>query len=158
NAIVTLVPILETFPHLRPRSARFKTKESVREIISDVVVLWRKIITLGLALLADQPRLFFVLVHVVGDRPHVVEELRIDRPASVFVPDRFADQRRAAGGDRRAQGEAYFADDDVAQALVRDAALVGRLGGRGEPPLVNTAAIGAVGVGVVRMELEPQAG
>ena len=51
-----------------------------------------------------------------------------------------------------------LADDAVAQALVRHAAFVGGLGGGGEPALVNAAAVGAVGVGVVGMQLDAQAG
>ena len=66
--------------------------------------------------------------------------------------------RRPAILDGLAQGEALLADDAVAEALVGDAAFVGGLGGGGEPAFVNAAAVGAVSIGVVGMELEAQAG
>jgi hypothetical protein len=46
----------------------------------------------------------------------------------------------------------------VAQAFIVVTAFVGRLGRRSEPALVNAAAVQAVGVGVVRVQLDAQAG
>src|SRR5205807_5223410 len=74
DAVVALVPILKTLPHLRLRRAGFEAEESVRKIVAHVVVLRRKVVTLRLAFLADQLRLFLALVHMMRDRPHVVEE------------------------------------------------------------------------------------
>ena len=93
-------------------------------------------------------------MHVVRDRPHVIEELRVNRPFLVFVPDRLADQRRAAFGDGLLQGEAMPSNDDVAQALVRRAVFVGRGRGGGEPAFVDAAAVQAVGVKIVRVQLQ----
>jgi hypothetical protein len=69
-----------------------------------------------------------------------------------------ADQRRAAVLHRLAQREALAAHHAVAQAFVRHAAFVRRLGGGREPALVDAAAVRPVGIGVVRMQLEAQAG
>ena len=74
DAVVSLVPILEALAHLLLGRAGLEAHEGVREIVADVVVLRRKIITLRLAFLPDQLRLLGVLVHVVRDGPHVVEE------------------------------------------------------------------------------------
>ena len=93
DAVVALVPILEALADLRLGGAGFEAHEGVGEIVADVVVLRREVVRLGLALLADQLRLCRALVHVVRNRPHVVEELRVDRPLLVFLPDRLADER-----------------------------------------------------------------
>ena len=97
-------------------------------------------------------------MHVVRDRAHVVEELRVDRPLLVFLPDRFADERAAAFGDGLLEREAVLADDDVAEAFVGRAVFVGGGRGGGEPAFVDAAAVQAVGVEVVGVELEPLAG
>jgi len=93
-----------------------------------------------------------------GDGPHVIKELRIHRPAPILLPDGPAHERGAAFGHRLAQGEPLPARDAVAEPLVGHAALIGGLGGRGKPALVNAAAMGAIGVGVVRVQLDAQAG
>ena len=74
NAVVAFVPIREALAHLRLGRAGLEAHEGVREIVADVVVLRRKIITLRLAFLPDQLGLFGVLVHVMRDGAHVVEE------------------------------------------------------------------------------------
>ena len=92
-------------------------------------MLWREIITLGLAFLADEFGLLLALVHVMRNRPHVVEKFGINRPAAIFFPDRFSDQCRAAILDRFPQSETFAANDTVAEALVWNAALVSGLSG-----------------------------
>jgi hypothetical protein len=82
-----LVPILEAFPHLPFRRAGLETHEGVWEVIPHVIVLRREIVRLRLAFLPDEGGLRGVLVHVVRDRPHVVEELRVDGPLLVLRPD-----------------------------------------------------------------------
>ena len=47
--------------------------------------------------------------------------------------------------------------DHVAQALVGYTTLIGGLGGGSKPALVNAAAVEAIGVGVIGVQLEPQA-
>src|SRR5688572_1840731 len=51
--------------------------KKVGEVVARVVELRRKVVGLRLALLADQGGLLIVLVHVMGNRPHVVEELAV---------------------------------------------------------------------------------
>ena len=159
DAVVALVPVLEALADLRLGGAGFEAEEGVGEVVADVVVLRREVVALGLAFLADQLGLLGALVHVVRDRPHVVEELRVHRPAAVLLPDRLADDASRRSPRRPARRvKRSLADHAVAQALVRHAAFVGGLGGGGEPALVNAAAVGAVGVDVVRVQLDAQAG
>src|SRR6185295_5605813 len=94
------------------------------------------------------------LVHVMWNRPHVVEELGINRPPFVFVPNSFADDIRAAFCNSLLQSEPLFAHNAVTQPFVRLAILV-RCWRRGrEPAFVNATAVQAEGVEVVRMKLE----
>ena len=81
-------------------------------------MLRREVVGLGFAFLADELGLLGALVHVQGDRAHVVEELGIDRPLAILLPDSLADEGGAAVGDGLPQGEALFAGDAVAEALV----------------------------------------
>jgi hypothetical protein len=121
-------------------------------------VLRREVVRLGLAFPADERGLGVVLVHVVRYGAHVVEELRVHRPLAVPLPESLADQGRAALGDGLPQRAALAADHRVGKALVRRAIVVCGLGRRGEPSLVDAAAVEAEGVRVVGMQLEPQAG
>ena len=98
DTVVAFVPILQTLAHLRLRGAGFEAHEGVGEIISDIVVLRRKVVALGLAFLPDQLGLFGILMHVVRNGAHIIEELRVHRPLAVFIPDTFADDVRAAFG------------------------------------------------------------
>jgi hypothetical protein len=99
-----------------------------------------------------------ILVHVVRDRSHVVEELRVHRPLLVLRPDGISDERRTAFRHRLLQGKALVADDTVTQSLVRRAVFIRRGSGAGKPTLIDAAAIQAVGVEVVRVQLETLAG
>ncbi len=87
DAVVALVPILQAAADVGLGRARFQAHERVGEVVADVVVLRREIVGLGLALLPDKGGLFGILVHVVRDGPHVVEELGIDGPLLVLAPD-----------------------------------------------------------------------
>src|SRR2546426_12828968 len=89
------------------------------------------------------------------NRSHVVEELRIDRPLFVFTPNVFADDRGAAPGDGLLQGESLLADDNIAEALIGRAILVGGRGGGGEPAFVDPATVQAEGVEVIGVEFQP---
>jgi hypothetical protein len=157
DAVVALVPILDALADLGLGGAGFEAEEGMGEIVAYVVMLRREVVGLRFAFLADELGLLGILVHVQGNWSHVVEELRVHRPLAILLPDDLADDGGAAIRDRLPQREAFFADHAVAEALVGHAALVGRLGGGGEPALVNPAAVGAVGVGVVGMELDAQA-
>ena len=158
DPVVTLVPIFQALPHLRLRGARLKSHERVREVVPHVVVLRREVIRLRLAFLSHQLRLLGRLMHVVRNRTHVVEELRVHRPPPVLLPDRLADQRRTAVFDRLAQREPLATHHHIRQAFVRHTALVRRLRRRRKPTLVDAATVRSVSVGVVRMQLQAQAG
>ena len=55
-------------------------------------MLRREIIGFRLALQPEFFDLLVFLVHVVGNRAHVVEELAVNRPTVVFAPDVVADE------------------------------------------------------------------
>src|SRR5690606_14989934 len=86
------------------------------------------------------------------------KKFRIHRPLAVFVPEGFADDLRAGFGDGVAEGKAMFSDDNVGETFVGIAALVGGFGGGAEPAFVDAAAIEAVGVGVVGVKFDAEAG
>ena len=75
DAIVALVPALQTPANLRLGGAGLQPHEGIGETIADGVLLRREIVRLGLALLPDQSGLSGILVHVVRDRAQVVEKL-----------------------------------------------------------------------------------
>ena len=158
DAVVALVPVADALFDLLLGGAGLEAHEGVGEVVADGVVLGREVVGLGFAFLADELRLGGALVHVVRDRPHVIEEFRVDGPFAVFFPDGFADDGRAAIFDGLGEGEALVADDGVAEALVVGAALVGGDGGGGEPAFVDAAAVQAVGVGVIGVEFDAEAG
>ncbi len=158
DAVVTFVPVLEAAAEILLRGARLEAHEGVGEVVVTVVVLRRKVVALGLALLADELRVVERLVHVVGDRPHVVEELRVDRPLFVAVPDALADELRPSFAHGVAEQEPLTVEHAPGETLVGNPALVGRLGRAREPPLVDAAAVETVGVVVVGMEADPLAG
>ena len=94
-------------------------------------------------------------MQVVRQRPEVIEELAVDRPALVLLPDLRADHRCAQFGHHVAQQHTLVLEDHVAQALVRHASRVGRLGGRTEPALIDAAAVEAEGKQIIRVQLQP---
>lgn len=153
-AIVAFVPIFKATADLTFGRARFEAHECVREIVTNVVVLGWKIVRLGFAFLADEFGLLRVLMHVMRNRAHVIEELGIDGPLPVFLPNLLADDRWAAFGNCLAQGETLFAGNDVAETFVGRPVFVGGGGCGGEPTFVNAAAIEAKGVEIVRVKFE----
>lgn len=68
-------------------------------IFGGVQLGW-EVIALRLALLVGQLGVLGILVHVMGDRPHVVEKLRVDGPSLVLIPDCLAYQPDAGFGHR----------------------------------------------------------
>ena len=131
--------------------------ERVREVVAGPVELGREIVAFGLALAAQLGGLFLVLVHVVRDRPQVVEKLAVDRPALVGVPQIAADHLGAEDLDGVFERELVGAVHDVAESLVGGCSLVGGRGRRGEPALVDAAAVGAQRVEVLACQLESAA-
>jgi len=75
-----------------------------------------------------------------------------------WLPDGPADERRPGVLKGLREREAFLADNDIIQTFVPRAAFVrGRRGG-GEPAFVDAAAVQAVGVGIIGMQLDAQAG
>ena len=101
DAVVPLVPALEAAVNVGLGRAGLEPEERVGEVVAGPVELGREIIALGLALAAQLGGLLLVLVHVVRDRPQVVEELAVNRPALVGVPHAAADHLGAEELDRR---------------------------------------------------------
>jgi len=119
------------------------------------VELRGEVIALGLSLLAGQGGVFVALVHVVGDGPHVVEELGIHGPALIFLPDGVSDDPALALLHCIAQQETLAFEQAVAQPFVRCAVFVHRFSGAGEPTLVDPSAMHAQGIPVIRVQLDP---
>ncbi len=157
DAVVALVPVLQAADHIGLGGPRLQAHEGVVEVILGGVELRGKVVALGLTLLAGQRGVLGLLVHVVGDGAHVVEELRVDGPAAVFFPNGLADDPPLAFLDGVFEEEALTLEDAVAQSLVRGTAVVGGLGGAGEPTLVDAAAVRAQGIPVGRRQLDPLA-
>ena len=86
NTVVSLVPVRQTFPHLILGGPRLQAKKGVRKMVSYVVVLGWEIIAFWLTLLPHQSSLLFILMHVVGYGPHVVEQFGVDRPTPIGFP------------------------------------------------------------------------
>ena len=159
DAVVALVPVGEALADVGLGRARLEAEERVGEVVADRVELRREVVRLRLALLADLGGLGAVLVHVVGDRPHVVEELAVDRPALVLRPDRRADEALALDLDGLAEGEGALAlVYDVTQPLVGGGVFVGGHRRRAEPALVDPPALRAEGVVVLRPKFDALAG
>src|SRR5205814_9157241 len=101
---------------------------------------------LGLAAASEALRLLLALVHVVRNRPEVVEELAQQVPAALARHRRRTEQQIARLVDRLLQQESGAAGAHVAQALVgRRAGSVVGVGRRREPALVDAAAMAAEG-------------
>src|SRR5580704_14212700 len=94
----------------------------------------------------------------MGNRPHVIEEFGVNRPALVFAPDFFTDEGRAAFGDGGLQRETAFSDNHVTQTFIRRAVFIRGQRGGGEPTFVNAAPVQAKSIEVVRVKLETFAG
>ena len=130
------------------------------KLLSSLVVLRRKVVRLGLAAAADPLGVLVALVHVMRNRPHVVEELAEQVPAAFALHHRRSEQQIAGGFDRVFQLEARRRlEPDVAEALVgrRARAVVGVRRGR-KPSLVDAAAMTAERIEIVGVQLQPAAG
>ena len=94
--------------HSRMRFTRatwFKSEVCMRKIAECCIQLRRKIVALRLAFATNQSRLLFTLMKVMHDRTGVVEELAVDRPAMIFLPDRLAHHPGPFGLNRFFQRE-----------------------------------------------------
>ena len=159
NAVISLVPGGQALAKLVLGRPRFEAHEGVGEVVAGPVELGREVVAFRLPLATQEGGLLGGLVHVVGDWPEVVEELRVDRPLAVLVVDGRPDQLGAVGSDGVAQGElAAVGLDDVAEPLVVGSPLVGGNGTGGEPALVDAPSVGSQGVEVLPGQLHPGAG
>ncbi len=158
DAVVSRIPVLEGAPDILFGRPRGQPEEGVGEVVSHIVVLGREVVGLGLAFLPDQGGLFVALMHVVGNRAHVVEELAVDRPALVLVPDRLADEFCPEFRDGILQQDPLGPVKYVAQPLVGNPSFIGRLGSRRKPAFVDPASVQAVSVEIARIELEALSG
>lgn len=94
--VIAFVPVGNAIVDLLTGCSGFEPHEGIRKIVPHIVVLGREIVGFRLSLLTDQGRLLGILMHVMGNRSHVIEEFRIDRPLAILTPDRPADNIRAA--------------------------------------------------------------
>ena len=90
DAVVTLIPTLEAAADLRLGGSGLQAKIGMREIVVKGIVLGREVVSLWLPLLAHQFRLGIIVVHMMGNRSQVVEELAINRPAVELIPQLLA--------------------------------------------------------------------
>src|SRR5262249_53117910 len=142
-AVVALVPALEATADVGLGRSRLQAEEGEGEVVAGPVELWWEVVALGLAFAAELGGLVVVLVHVVGDRPQVVEELAIDRPPLVGIPEALADHLPPDQTDGILEGEAIAVANNVTQPLVGGRSLIGGRGRRGKPALVDPAAVRA---------------
>ena len=158
DPVVTLVPALEAAMNVGLGRAGLEAHERVREQVAGPVELRREIIAFGLSLAAEQGGLLLVLVHVVGNRPEIVEKLAVDGPALVGIPEIAADDLGTEDFDRVLEREPASVVDHVAQSFVGGCSLVG--GGRrgSKPALVDSPAVCSEGIEVFACQLEPAAG
>src|SRR5262249_36153194 len=146
---------LQTAADILAGRTGLQTEKGVGEIVAQRVQLGWKIIALRLTLLIHQGSLFVALVHVVRDRPEVVEKLAVNGPALVALPDGRADQAFPLHLDGVAQREGALAlVNDVAESFIKRSALVGGRCRRGEPALVDAATMRSQGVDILRSELD----
>src|SRR5262245_4957919 len=83
NAIVTPIPILQTAHDIILGCAWLQTKERVRKIVLNDVVLRREVIRFGFASLADFFGKLLALMHVMGDWAEVIEKFAEDIPSAL---------------------------------------------------------------------------
>jgi hypothetical protein len=116
-------------------------------------MLWGKVVALWFAFLAHKPRKLGRLMHVMRDRSHVIKEFRVHGPASIFVPDLFANDLGSTFLDRVRQGKPFVVEHTVTQTFVGRPIFVHGRGRRTEPAFVDPASIQSVGVEIIWMKL-----
>ena len=152
-------PVLEAAPDVVFRRPRLQSHERVGEGVVDLVVLRRKVVGLRLALAPDELGVRIVLMHVMRDRSHVVEELTEDVPPAFLRHDVGANQRVTRHVDGLLQLESLSrVETHITQTLVsgRPRPVVG-VRRRGKPALVDAAAMRAERIEVIGMQAQPAA-
>src|SRR5881296_1673839 len=92
NAIVALIPILQTAHDIIFGCAWLQTKERVRKIVLNDVVLRREVIRFGFAFLADFFGKLVALMHVMRDWTEVIEKFAENIPSALTGHHIGADQ------------------------------------------------------------------
>ena len=88
------------------------------------------------------------------DRSHVVEELGIDRPLLVFLPDRTADDLRAKLRDNIAQQKTFSIMNDRAESFVDCAIVISSFSCRTEPSLVDSTSVKSECIQIIWMKFQ----
>ena len=156
NAVIACRPLLQASPHVASGRARLESHERVRKVVFELVVLRRKIVRLGFTTSADPPGVLVALVHVMRNRPHVVEELAEQVPSALPLHHGRSDEQVARGLHRVLQQKTRaVAGPHVTEPLVgrRPRAVVRVRCGR-EPPLVDAAAMPSERIQVVGVQFE----
>ncbi len=119
----------------------------------------REVVRFRFRVAADAPGIRFVLVQVVRDWTEVVEELAQQVPAATLAHHAGAEELVSGSLDGLLEQDAPAAEVDIAEPLVsRSTGTVVGAGCRGEPALVDTAAVSAERVKVAGIELEAATG
>ena len=154
DAVVPLVPAFETAADVFAGGSGLKAVKRMRKIVAKGVQLRREIVAFRFPLPPDQGGLFEALVQVVRDGPHVVEELAVDRPAPVLVPDCITDDRPAERRHGVAQRKPPPLVDNIAQPFILGGPFIVRGCGGSEPPLVDSASMLPQGIEVIRVKFQ----
>lgn len=102
---------------------------------------------------ADEFRLRLGLMKMMWNRPHIVEKLRVDRPATVGIPNRLSEHVGPHFCNRGLKRHFLPPGMNVAEPFIVLAIFVRRRRGRSEPPFINSATVQAVGIQVVGVKL-----
>src|SRR5438132_2309188 len=86
DAVVALVPAFQAGADIGFTGPWLQAEKCERKVVAGVIQLGWKKVRLRFTLLSYQGRLGVVLMHVVRNRPQVVEEFAIYRPALVLLP------------------------------------------------------------------------
>ena len=158
NSVIPFVPALEALAKVFFGGTRFQAKESVGEVIAHGIKLGWEIIGFRFAFLTDLCSLIFTLVHVVGDRAHVVKKLAINWPLLVFLPDCCAYQLLTFYIHRILEQEGSFAiHHNIAVAFVNFTIFVGSRGGGSKPSFINAPTMGTVGIKILWCKFDSSA-
>ena len=117
-------------------------------------MLRREVVRLRLSFTSNEFRLLEILVHVMRDRSHVVEELGIDRPLLVFLPDRTADDLRTKLRDNIAQQKTLSIMNDRAESFVDCAIVIGSFSCRTEPSLIDSTSVKSECIQIIWMKFQ----
>src|SRR5205823_4630829 len=126
------------------------------EIVALEIVLRGEIIRLGLAAPADQFRVLLSLMHVMRNRPKVVEKFAEHVPATLLAHDVRSEEFVADDFDSLFQQDPLAGSEvDVAEPLVlRRPRAIGGIGSGREPALIDTAPMRAESVQIAGIELQ----